>query len=166
MNEHTVGNPGTDVSLDDRALHAHVTARQLAHKIRRATREQQHRADALIHRQMIMLPTQAERWRASATNFMVDAALSSIPAVQSTMFRIAEQYTSLAQAAEERYAAYVKKCSLTDFSSFIKVLNLEIEDALELAEDWRPFSRTELASTSVCLDAGEITVPKDLRAPT
>src|SRR5215471_10924831 len=52
--------------------------------------EQMRKSLASIHRQMIVLPTQAEQWRAAATGLSVNAALSTIPDVRSSMFRLAE----------------------------------------------------------------------------
>ena len=64
---------------------------------------------APIHGQMTVLPTQAEQWRAAATELSVNAALSTIPDVRSSMFRLAEAYQGMARVAEESYASYLRE---------------------------------------------------------
>jgi hypothetical protein len=71
--------------------------------------EQVRKSLASIHRQMIVLPTQAEQWRAAATELSVNAALSTIPDVRSSMVRIAEGYQGMARLAEQSYASYLKE---------------------------------------------------------
>lgn len=66
-------------------------------------------AAATIYPQISDLPAEAQRLRTVATNLNVDGALSNIPEVRSTMFRIADYYEVLACLTEHRYEAYLRK---------------------------------------------------------
>jgi len=77
--------------------------------------EQVRKSLTSIHRQMIVLPTQAEQWRAAATELSVNAALSTIPDVRSSMFRLAEAYQGMARVAEQSYASYLKEERIVRF---------------------------------------------------
>src|SRR5262249_36859635 len=79
------------------------------------TAEQVRKSLASIHREMSMLPTQVEQWRTAATEIRVNAALSTIPNIRSSMFRIAEAYQDMAHMVEQSYASYLKEHRIVCF---------------------------------------------------
>ena len=64
---------------------------------------------AVIDRQMTGLSTQAQLWRAAATECHPQAALSSIPNIKSKMLEIAKAYKEIAALAEQYYQVYLEK---------------------------------------------------------
>jgi hypothetical protein len=73
--------------------------------------QQMVKAAALIDRQMTALPTQAQQWRAAATDLNVTGALSDDQNIQAAMFKLADTYQCLALRAEERYTAFLQNRS-------------------------------------------------------